>query len=358
MKKKNGIPVLLALICFLILLIGGLVMSHLYLNNARASFREQEASLPESAISNYLESVRKKEYDQIYENSQLVAPHFNSKEDYIAKLNEIYSNVDMKKIEFAPVESHDGTIRYALASDGKYLATLDLLESENGYIASTIFSGDNDYTIEVPTGYMIRVNGVLVTSANLADRDVVASNYYGLSDRSQAPHIDRFVIKNLIGKPTIEVDGYDGFASVSDVLSNTIYVGRVPTDNELETTLIEYAKTCARFPAKEGSIADIRDISITNSDWYSRISTLQNEWFTAHNASSFSNERAFDIVMLSDTAAIGNVSFDYFADNGTVSRTWNSGYQISLLKQNGVWKIAGFGIDSSLNPQSKEATNE
>ena len=84
-----------------------------------------------------------------------------------------------------------------------------------------------------------------------------------------------------------------------------------------------------------------------------RISGLQNNWFTTHSISNFSNVNAFDIILQTEDTAVGHVSFDYYASNGDVDRTWHGGYQMTLINESGTWKIAGFGINIDLNPASK-----
>ncbi len=342
---------LVGLILILLVLIGCVGGSFVFLNNARKEFAEEEAAMPESAISEYFARLKAGDYSGVYEDSQLIAPHLNGREEYIAKLQEIYKDADLSAIEFYNVDTVDGVEVYDLYSNGKYLASLKLLQAADGsYHASTEFSGNNSYTIEVPTGYKIMVNGIEMTEDNMIRYNETATNFKGMKDQSTAPKVDTYLLENLLGEPKIEMMGDGEYTTLKDVVTGTIYVGESVTDPEVLNTLVNYATTCAKLPAQEATLGQVAGISVTASDWYDRISTMQNAWFTAHGTSNFSNQKAFNVIAQSEDSVVGYVTFEYFADNGEVHRTWHSGYQVSLVRQNGVWKIAGMGIDSELNP--------
>ena len=347
MRIKTGIG-----IAVIALVAGGLGFAgYTRINNAKKEFAEAEAALPESAISTYFGHIRAKDFDGIYEDSMKVSPHINSKEDYISKLEEIYQGVDTSDIEYTSLDNTDGSKDYKLYYNKQYLATLKLIKSTDGkWLASTVFSGDKDYVIEVPVGLSITVNGVPIDSTYLIAQDKVASNFSGMRDQSEAPRVDIYELKNLLGEPTVEVTGESGYGTLKDVLTGHILVGKTATDSSLAQTMIEDAEICAKWPAKEASLGQVGAISIINSDWYSRVSGVQNQWFTAHGTSSFTNQNAFNIIQQSDDSMVGFVTFDYYASNGEVSRTWNGGYQMTFLNVGGVWKIAGMAIDNEMNP--------
>ena len=347
MRIKTGLG-----LAVVVLLAGGLgFCGKSYVDNAKKEFAAAEAALPESAISSYFAHINDKDFDGIYKDSMLVSPHINSKENYIAKLQEIYQGVDTSKIEYTGLDNVDGSKDYKLYYDNKFLATLKLIKAADGsWKASTVFAGDLNYVIEVPTGLTITANGVPVTKEYLISEDTVASNFTGMRDTSEAPRVDVYELDNLLGEPEIQVQGESGYGTLTDVLTGHIFVGKTVNNPELEQTMIDDAIICAKWPAQESSLGQVAAISITNSDWYSRVSGVQNQWFTAHGTSSFSNEKAFNIIQQSDDSMVGYVTFDYYASNGEVERTWNGGYQMTFLNVAGTWKIAGMAINNELNP--------
>ena len=324
--------------------------SFLYVNSGRKAFREAEADLPESAISTYLEDIRKGNFERIYEDSLLVSPHLNSQEDYVTALKDIYDDVNLDMLSFVEDPAKDDGIRYALVYDHVKVAELKLAKGTDGlYHASTIFGGDNNYRIEVPDGMTLVVNGIEVGKEYCVDDDARSENFHGLNDWTDAPKCDVYEIENLLGEPVITVKEGKNYTTLRDVSTGTIYVGK-EGEAGLAQIMCNYAQTLARFPAQEATVGQVGAISVTASDWYSRIRTMQNAWFSAHSVSNFSNVKAFNIIQQDEKTAVGYVTFDYYAANSEVSRTWHAGYQMSLLKVNGTWRIAGMAIDSELNP--------
>ena len=347
MRIKKGIGIA-------VILLTALIMGFIGFNKirkAKTEFAAAEAALPESAISAYFGHIKNKDFDGIYEDSMVVSPHINSKADYIAKLEEIYKGVNTSDIEYTGLDNTDGSKDYKLYYNKQYLATLKLIKASDGkWMASTVFSGDHDYVIEVPVGLKITANGVEVGSEYLMEKDTVASNFSGLRDQSQAPRVDVYELSNLLGEPVIEVAGESGYGTLTDVLTGHIFVGKTASDSSLAQTMIDDAIICAKFPAQEASLGQVGAISITASDWYNRVAGVQNQWFTSHGTSSFSNQNAFNIIQQSEDSMVGFVTFDYYASNGEVSRTWNGGYQMTFLNVGGTWKIAGMAINNEMNP--------
>ena len=346
MKK---VKMSLSIIILLVTLAIGCAFCFVSLQNAKKEFAEEEKKLPESAITLYLEKIQNKDFDGLYEDSLAVSKHLNSKESYIAEMERIYGDVKASDIEFASINTNE----YQLASKGKYLATVQLQQASDGsYLASTLFSGDNNYVLEVPTGLIPVVNGIQLDKSYMSESNVVASNFAGVENNSSAVKVDKYKLDNLLSYPeSISIASDASYIAIQDAISNTIFVGK--PNNDLAETFKNYAITCAKFPAKEGSLGEVAAISVRSSDWYKRISGLQNNWFTTHSISNFSNVNAFDIISQTEDTAVGHLSFDYYASNGDVDRTWHGGYQMTLINESGTWKIAGFGINIDLNPASK-----
>ena len=201
--------------------------SFLYVNNGKKAFREAEADLPESAISTYLSDIREGNYDRIYEDSLLVSPHLNSQEDYVTALKEIYDDVNLDMLSFVEDPAAEDGVHYALVYDHVKVAELKLAKGKDGlYHASTIFSGDNNYRIEVPDGMTLMVNGIAVGKEYCVDNDARSENFHGMNDWTDAPKCDVYVIENLLGEPEIAVKEGKGYKTLRDVSTGTIYVGK------------------------------------------------------------------------------------------------------------------------------------
>ncbi|MCR5449567.1 MAG: hypothetical protein K6F23_09235 [Solobacterium sp.] len=312
-----------------------------------------EEADPAKLIQEYLEKVVNAEYEDVYNESFSVQMHLNDLDSYEKALFGVYHDTDA--VQYKLYSEDAASKYYHLYKDTERICDLKMQKQGDGsWALATIFNDQKDYILEVPAGMKVNVNGSEMNDQYLIEANVPASNYLGLSNTAGAPKVNRYRINAMIDIPHVTSDGKE-CGLMEDVTNNTIYVGTDATaDKDLANTIIQYAVTCAKFPAQEAGVGAVASVSITDSQWYRRVSGVQNNWFTSHGTSKFSNENVLKIVKQSDTSAIANVVFDYYASNGSVDRTWNCGYQMTLLNVGGVWKIAGMGIDSSLNPNAKK----
>ena len=341
MKVKTALALILILLC------GGVCAggSYLMINNAKKDIAQKEAEMPESALSMYLQQVKNNDFDGAYEISQQIDPHLNSKEAYVAEMQKIYENVDVNNVVFN--QNADGN--YDIYQDYNYISTVKLIKSNDGtWMASTLFSGDNSYKIEVPAGERLLANGQDVSSYKIAS-DVVASNFSGMSDKSSAPKVDIYELDNLLEMPTFTVEGKD-YGLIKDVLSeNNYYMGTKSTNADLMGVYTKCATTLASYASNDNSWGAV-DVELDHgTNFYDRLRTMDTQWYTTHHIAQFSNVPCGEIIQQSDDTMIANVTFDYFVAQGsTYERDYHGGFQITFMNKGGSWKIEGFGIDNEM----------
>lgn len=349
-KRKKGINASTGFIIIALVLVACIGTSFILVNMTKKNYLAREESLPESAISVYLEQVKNNDFASIYEDSLTVEPHLNSKEDYEQAIKDIYKDVHLNDLMFSPEPGEDDELLYGIYDGNVKVAVVKLIKSPSGkWVLTTLFQGDHNYTVEVPIGVTFKVNGLDVGEEYIKAASQPATNFSGLKDTSNAPKVTRYELTNLISDPEITVEA-SGYTLIKDVLSQTYYVGKDATSSELKSVVIDAAKTVARYPTKDGSFGSVSAITINNSDFYDRLKTMDNQWYAPHNVSSFSNEEVLTIVQQDDNTMIANVIFDYLIASGSTKKEYNIGYQISFMKVSGTWKIAGFAIDNELNP--------
>ncbi len=349
--KKRGLTPLFAFLILttvLLLSVGG---SFIFLQNQKASLAKLEENLPESAISAYLKQVKANDFDQIYENSLTISPHLNSKEDYINTLKEIYGGIDLNKVMY--VQNPNEENLYQIIENDTLIAELQLINIDNRWVANTIFKGDNNYIVQVPVGLTLKVNDLKVDESYISETDVIANNFKGLNDSSAAVKVNTYTLNNLISEPTITVEE-GNYTTIKDVLNGYYYVGEASDDDDLIDIVENIAVTLAKYPTKDTSFGALSNYTIKNSDFYKRISTLDNQWYAAHGTATISNLNVSKIVKQSDNSLIANVTLDFYVASSSASKTYNIGYQMTLLKVSGEWKIAGFAIDNDLNPANQK----
>ncbi|MCR5228819.1 MAG: hypothetical protein K6D03_01690 [Solobacterium sp.] len=313
-----------------------------------------DTTLPEGAIEEFFTNIAEGDFEAVYEEAVATNGQLNPKDAYVKKLEEVFTGIDPTKVQYATWENADGSFSYKVYNDGESIGTLFLRKNEDGnWTVSASFEGDENYKIEVPVGLKVLVNGMELSRDYLYQEDIVATNFSGMNDQSEAPHVNQYIVENLMAEPVVTVKGDSSYTTLKNVLNNTLYVGKKTNDSALAETMINDAMICAKWPAQEASLSQVAAISVTDSDWYKRVSGVQNQWFTAHGVSKFSNQTASNIIMQSEDTMVGYVTFDYYATNGDVERTWHGGYQMTFMNFGGVWKIAGMAVCNELNPALK-----
>ena len=328
-----------------------IAISYLYLHSLRKQYASMEQDSPESAITEYFRKISQKSYEELYQEAEEISPDSNSEEAYIQKLQSVYDGVNTDAIDYSLESSDETSYTYALRYHNADFGKLLIRQNEEGtWIASTLFEGNETWKIEVPSGLTLLVNGSPVSDDQMISSAVVPDNFSGMYDQSSVPLVDIYELTNLLDQPEVSIEGDDSYTVLKDVSSNTLYAGKTSEDQNLIQAMIDDTQTAAAYPAQDASLAEVAAVSITDSDWYSRISTLENYWFTDHTESNFSNQSVMNLIQQSDHTALAYVTMDYYATNGEVERTWHCGYQVSLINLDGSWKIAQMTVDQELNP--------
>ena len=78
-KKSHKIPAVFAALILGVTAIACLLAAILIPAMTRKSIETQEAALPESAISAYLQSLQNQDIEELYQTSLLVSPHYKAK---------------------------------------------------------------------------------------------------------------------------------------------------------------------------------------------------------------------------------------------------------------------------------------
>ncbi len=347
---RRGMKPAVAVICPLIAA-GAVVVYGLAANRkAEEKYRAQEALMPQVQLTEVLESIQGGDYETMFNASQKLSPSLDSKEAYVERLTEIFKDRDLTNITTETVSETDEKREYRLIDGDMLLGTLTLLKEGDKWIPAFPLKGNQSYRVEVPSGMSLNVYGTPVGSEYLVETGQEASNFFQVTDPSVIPYVDIYEFDGLLGEPALNKE--EGYAMIRDVLSGNWLLGKEIIDEALLNELVEDAKLIAEYPAQDTALANVTAISDTSSRWYQKYVTLQNWWFTSHSKMEITNEK-IKAVAQSDDTIVAHISFDYYADNGEVNRTWNVGYQLTFRKINDRYVVCGTELDSRLNPEQK-----
>ena len=346
-KRKRGIRPLAALLFALI--VGAVVffIGRISVSNAEKEFAANESSMPEVQINAIMEEIGKGNYGDIFETTQKLNPTLDSEETYIERLTEILTYGEPGALAAEPVSIGEKERTYQLVNGDTLLGTLTLLNENGTWKPAFPIHGTKSYRVEVPQGITLTANGNPVGQEYRKESGQEASNFFQITDSSIIPVVDIYEFDGLLGEPALNAE--EGYAMIQDVLSGNWLMGKEITDEELKKKLINAAEQIAMYPAQDTPLSSVAAVSDTSAAWYQKYVSLQNYWFTAHNTMELSNETCKAIAQSDDTI-VAQIAFDYFADNGEVSRTWHCGYQLTFRKSGDEYLVCGTEISSLLNP--------
>ena len=349
MKKKKGLKPAAA-----ILIIAAVsVLSLLFGNILAARLQDTPVTPLENAktitLDTTLEQIRSGDLDEICENSIAAYKSLDSKEAYKARISAVLEDLDPELLHIV----YDDEDHYRLYCEDQYVAPLEVVEiSEDEFQVLLPITGTKSYLVEVPTGKKLYANGIEISSSNIKEKNIPASNFWEVRETNYIPYVDLYEIKDLIDLPELDLGDQAEYTLLEDPMSGNYLFGKTVKDKELLQMAIDYAETLAAYPAQDGNLGAVSAIALTSSSWYPRYTGIQNYWFTAHQTSKFSNEEVLKAAWQSDDSFVAHVILDYFADNGEVHRTWYIGYQLTLINTPNGWKIGAIEINNELNPRT------
>ncbi len=304
------------------------------------------------AVQRYVECLTKKDYASLYEDSLLIQSNYNEEDAYCLKLKEIFEDVDLSKLSYLE-KMYYGTLRYELIYEDEKICSLSIQEVDHGkWVCATVFNDGTDYVIESPIGVNPTVNGMVVDERFIKEKEVIASNFIGVHKDEEAPIVNQYVIENAFEEPRIGVVGdlMHAYGSIKSVTSNTYYVGEIVNDEAYTKMFEMYTKRLSGMPSREVSKVDVIEYIVEGSELQDRLKTVQTDWFTDYDESYYDSLEVGTIISQSPNTAIANTTFDYYTGSDEVSRMWSGGYQLTLMKEEGIMKMASLGVNSELNP--------
>lgn len=355
-NTKPGIPMKKALMMIGLIVVIVIAASAGVLAVVNGKMSAYEKTTPLAAFGSYMDKVEAQNYEPLYTQFQERTESLSSFEDFTKVMNEIYDGADFNDLSYVKEDKTTGTQEgtYAVYSGGKKLSVIDLSKNDSGQwsVETVMQSGGNlSFLIDVPEGAEVKVNGIALTDAYLKEKKIAAEAFWGVTDSSIAPVVNRYEITDMMSEPAITAEGY---LVVKDALKDQYYIGKAPdalTQAAGEKLMLQISEAAARFATADGSLSTLTSNFISSCNFIKRIKTMDNQWYTGHSGVKFENGEVLNLIQLSDSDMIGQVVFDYTVlSNAYGNRTYHCGYQIVLTHTGGSWKAVDLIVNNDLNP--------
>ncbi|MCI6272244.1 MAG: hypothetical protein MR601_04780 [Erysipelotrichaceae bacterium] len=301
--------------------------------------RKYEEATPTGAIRAYLELVKNKDYDKIYDESKLVFAQFNPKEDYTNYLKSIYENVDLDSATFARQSySNDEFSYYNIKINNETISTVQLKKDDKLYHVKTLSSVWN-FKFDVADNIEFSINEQLVDNGYISETDVKTNAYTNTQDQSNVPNITRYHLDNFVNIPKVVTNNND-YLAVKDFIEDQFYIGKIPINEEkieLEELIQKTAETYSKYITEDETFYNLKKLLNKNTTFYEGISSFYNGWYSSHESVDFLNTEIYDVIKLSDNAFIGTIKYDYQVIAKDKTQNYPTTYQLFFLKENDKW---------------------
>lgn len=306
-----------------------------------------EARSPQGAIRTYLRQAVSGEYARLYEEADTYFLELNSEEAMTQKLEELFSGRDVDSLTDSLYYT-SGKSRFYLIKDGSsYLCVLETTQDASDSEWRTRLAPETMYAFETMNGEDFSVRGIDIPDNFSSDVREAPRGFIDLGLNDDLTDVTRYEISGLIEAPEVTCASADDMA-VLDELSQTIYIGPAPTDEQYQEFSAEIEDTAFAYCAyitEDGTFYALNQHLYPDTEFYNNISGFDNQWFSTHTSTSYENVRIYDVMPLGDTAFIGSISFDYVVTATSTTRTYSSVYQLYFVQNSrGAWKLTNLVI--------------
>ncbi len=315
------------------------------------------------AMTRYLQDVDQRRWDEIYNIDSKYFTELNTKENLITYLLYVYGETKASGFTFTLASIGDNDWRYY---DAYYrqtkISTLETYKPEGSstWKVRTLVSGGT-YTFDVLDGSSFKINNISITSSYTDGLDPIPLAYSQIKEKHHFPTVARYTVENLVRPPAPQPENTDIDMVIRDYSANHYYIGPKPTKEqytlfarELEETAIAYSK----YITKDGTFYNLNAHLYPGTEFYSAISSLDNQYFSSHDTIDFQNIQVADVMPIGEEAFAGTISYDVVVTAKGNTKNYRSLYQIFFIRAtDGKWKAVNI-ITLSQDHQDEESSAE
>lgn len=325
---------------------------------------EEAASKSQKIVDEVSAMFTEKHFDQLYAYEDSSLEYMETKEDYVAYLNQLTEGAEIECTLVRSEEPDEQT--YSVTADGKRFASFVLKKS-----------GESEFEILPMLGFTLRaeeyeLKSIQTSILQLAayevtarDSDIVYVNgkaltaeqavstgtklfYDGhLPDGYPSPTLTTYRFTCALGEPQIRVVDESGSECELTKESDYTYTYQFQyADDALkpqyEANVLDCAKDICRYTTDNQTQARVLKRMETGSKAAEAIKNIDAKWRTKADKYSFENERTENYAMFGDSVFCCDVHFDYNTVSRGVDNTYPTSYRLYFKLVDGEWLIYDF----------------
>lgn len=345
-KKKRHIYSIVLLGIFTVLMF----LSTLVWDFTWKQLEQYEAGHIRHAEENLSEKFRLNQIDVILDEKCIEYDRFNRREDYMTYMLDVFGNdyTSAKMIKGRTLE--DGSVLYDVWLRNTKFAEYTLFKDGDNWdytsadLNDELFVKTHSVKIVVPERSEVRANGELLGIDFISSETYSVHDFDDLDDKSLIPRFTVYDTGNIfISEPEVKVYGENGNELVISEEKKTFRALPEPTEEQLaefKSAAEEAAIAYAMYITQDTSFEPLKKYLVEDSELYRRIKGFYHDWYRDHTT-TYDNVVFSDIVMYDDEHFTLHIEFDYHVNIGYRVNDYEVEYTMSMIKLDGVWKIAG-----------------
>ncbi|MDE7278224.1 MAG: hypothetical protein K2N26_00630 [Oscillospiraceae bacterium] len=296
------------------------------------------------------EKFRLNQIDVILDEKCIEYDLFNRREDYMTYMLDVFGNdyTSAKIIKGRTLE--DGSVLYDVRLGNTKFAEYALFKNGNNWdytsadLNDELFVKTHSVKVVVPESAEVRANGSILPDEFVSDEEYTIHDFDDLDDKSLIP---RFTVYDtgavFISEPEVKVYGENGNELVISEEKKTLRALPEPTTEqlaEIKSAAEEAAIAYAMYITQDTSFEPLKKYLVEDSELYRRIKGFYHDWYRDHTT-TYDNVVFSDIVTYDEEHFTLHIEFDYHVNIGYRVNDYEVEYTMSMIKIDGVWKIAG-----------------
>lgn len=344
-KKKHIYPIVLL----------GIFTALMFLSTLVWNFTWEQLELYESghikhAEEKLSEKFRLNQTDVILDEKCIEYDRFNRREDYMKYMLDVFGSdyTSAKMIKGRTLE--DGSVLYDVWLGNTKFAEYTLFKSGDNWdyksadLNDELFVKTHSVKVVVPYGSEVRANGELLGIEFISQETYSVHDFDGLDDKNLIPQFTVYDTGNIfISEPEVSIHAQNGRELVISEDKKILRALPEPTAEqlaEIKSAAEESALAYAMYITQDTSFEPLKKYLIEDSELYRRIKGFYHDWYRDHTT-TYDNVVFSDIVMYDEEHFTLHIEFDYHVNIGYRVNDYEVEYTMSLIKIDGVWKIAG-----------------
>lgn len=299
----------------------------------------------------FMEKFRLNRIDEILDEKQLQYDTFNTRDEYKKYMLDIFGGdyTGAKSVKGRTLE--DGSVLYDVyLGNTKFCQYKVSPKQDGGWTYSVednfadLFVKTKSFKAYVPEDAQVFADGIKLDSGYISNEKYEIHDFDDLDDKTLIPRFKVYDSGSIfLNEPQVDIMTADSGEMIITEGKGAYYALPKPTDEqlaEIKKTAEEAAIVYAKYITQDDKFASLEKYLVKESEFYRKVRNFYHDWYRDHTV-TYENVEFSDITMYNENCFKLHIEFDYHVDIGYKTNDYDVEYTMCMIKQDGIWKIAG-----------------